>query len=88
MLLIKDSFRGKAEVTVKGIQLNPKNYIWMTEALKKNYSNKAVNRAKVVQKLVVMSPAMNNADSCNTVFDKIRMLINQMVSVGQDIRLM
>uniref|UniRef100_A0A7I5E795 Peptidase A2 domain-containing protein n=1 Tax=Haemonchus contortus TaxID=6289 RepID=A0A7I5E795_HAECO len=34
-----------------------------------------------------MRPAANNAAACNNVFDKIRMLINQMVSAGQDIRI-
>ena len=60
----------------------------MIEALKKKYGNKPVNRAKVVQKLVDMRPAANNAESCTYVYDKIRMLINQMVSAGQDIRKM
>ncbi|KHJ87534.1 hypothetical protein OESDEN_12689 [Oesophagostomum dentatum] len=86
MLLLKDSLKGKAEVVVKGIQLVPKNYQWMTEALKKKYGNKPINRAKVVQKLIDMRPAANNAESCTLVFDRIRMLINQMVSAGQDIR--
>uniref|UniRef100_A0A7I5EAI6 Peptidase A2 domain-containing protein n=1 Tax=Haemonchus contortus TaxID=6289 RepID=A0A7I5EAI6_HAECO len=34
-----------------------------------------------------MRPAANNAAACNNVFDKIRMLINQMVSAGQGIRI-
>ncbi|PIO53477.1 hypothetical protein TELCIR_25187, partial [Teladorsagia circumcincta] len=87
MLLLKDSLRGKAEVAVKGIQLIPKNYNWMIEALEKKYGNKPINRAKIVQRLIDMRPAANNADACYNVFDKIRMLINQMVSAGQDIRI-
>ncbi|EYC27635.1 hypothetical protein Y032_0009g837 [Ancylostoma ceylanicum] len=86
MLLLKDSLKGKAEIAVKGIQLVPKNYEWMTNALKKKYGNKPTNRAKIVQKLIDMRPAANNAESCTHVYDKIRMLINQMVSAGQDIR--
>ncbi|KHJ93208.1 hypothetical protein OESDEN_06886 [Oesophagostomum dentatum] len=50
----------------------------MTEALKKKYGNKPISRAKVVQKLIDMRPAANNAGSCTLVFDRIRMLINQM----------
>ncbi|XGW33713.1 hypothetical protein V3C99_017834 [Haemonchus contortus] len=87
MLLLKDSLRGRAEIAVKGIQLVPKNYNWMIEALEKKYGNKPINRAKIVQKLIDMRPAANNAAACNNVFDKIRMLINQMVSAGQDIRI-
>ncbi|VDO36337.1 unnamed protein product [Haemonchus placei] len=34
-----------------------------------------------------MRPAANNATACNNVFDKIRMLTNQMVSAGQDTRI-
>ncbi|KHJ93589.1 hypothetical protein OESDEN_06499 [Oesophagostomum dentatum] len=52
MLLIKDSLKGKTDIAFKGIQLVPKNYVWLIEALKKKYGNKPINRAKVVQKLV------------------------------------
>ncbi|EYC10154.1 hypothetical protein Y032_0057g2793 [Ancylostoma ceylanicum] len=86
MLLLKDSLEGRAEIAVKGIQLVPKNYEWMINALKKKYGNKPTNRAKIVQKLIDMRPAANNAESCTYVYDQIRMLINQMVSAGQDIR--
>ncbi|KAL6738168.1 hypothetical protein Aduo_011745 [Ancylostoma duodenale] len=88
LLLLKDSLKGKAELAVKGIQLVPKNYPWMINALKKKYGNKPINRAKVVQKLVDLRPAANNAENCTYVYDKIKVLINQMVSAGQDIRKM
>ncbi|XGW34064.1 hypothetical protein V3C99_018100, partial [Haemonchus contortus] len=42
MLLLKDSLRGRAELAVKGIQLVPKNYNWMIEALEKKYGNKPI----------------------------------------------
>ncbi|EYC43182.1 hypothetical protein Y032_0501g2606 [Ancylostoma ceylanicum] len=88
LLLLRDSLKGKAELAIKGIQLVPKNYPWMINALKKKYGNKPINRAKVVQKLVDLRPAANNAESCTFVYDKIRVLINQMVSAGQDVRRM
>ncbi|VDO77028.1 unnamed protein product [Haemonchus placei] len=37
--------------------------------------------------LIGMRPASNSAAACNNVFDKIRMLVNQMVSAGQLIRI-
>ncbi|KHJ80491.1 hypothetical protein OESDEN_19834, partial [Oesophagostomum dentatum] len=85
MLLLRDSLKGRAEMTIKGIQLIPQNYKWMIDTLKKKYGNKPVNRAKIVQKLVDLPCAKNNAESCTNIFDKIRMLINQMISAGQDI---
>ncbi|KAL6733107.1 hypothetical protein Aduo_003788 [Ancylostoma duodenale] len=72
MLLLKDSLKGRAEIAVKGIQLVPENYQWMTNALKKKYGNKPTNRAKIVQRLINMRPAANNAESCIYVYDKIR----------------
>ena len=86
MLLLKDSLRGRAETAIKGIQLIPQNYKWMTEELKKKFGNKPINRAKIVQKLIDMRAANSTAEGCAAVYDKIRMLINQMVSAGQDIR--
>ncbi|CAJ0591216.1 unnamed protein product [Cylicocyclus nassatus] len=83
-----DSLKGRAVIAVKGIEMVPKNYQWIIETLKKKYSNRPVNRARVVQKLVDMRPATNTAESCSDTHDKIRMLINQLVSAGQDIRKM
>ncbi|KAK6735718.1 hypothetical protein RB195_018757 [Necator americanus] len=57
----------------------------MNNALKKKYGNKPTNRAKIVQKLINLPAAKNDADSCMNTFDKIRMLMNQMVSAGQNI---
>lgn len=34
MLLLKDALRGRAEMAIKGIQLIPQNYKWMTEELR------------------------------------------------------
>ncbi|KAK6734800.1 hypothetical protein RB195_018156 [Necator americanus] len=85
MLLLKESLRGKAEMTIKGIQLIPQNYKWMVGTIKKKYGNKPINRAKIVQKLIDLPCARNNAENCTYIFDKIRMLINQMVLAGQDI---
>ncbi|KAL6724140.1 hypothetical protein Aduo_019055 [Ancylostoma duodenale] len=85
MLLLRDSLKGRAETTVKGIQLIPQNYKWMINALKKKFVNKPTNRAKIVQKLIDLPAAKNNADSCMFIFDKIRMLMNQMISAGQNI---
>ncbi|KAL6739059.1 hypothetical protein Aduo_012548 [Ancylostoma duodenale] len=78
MLLLRDSLKGRAETTVKGIQLIPQNFKWMINAPKKKYGNKPTNRAKTVQKLIDLPAAKNNADSCMFIFDKIRMLMNQM----------
>ncbi|KAL6742934.1 hypothetical protein Aduo_016027 [Ancylostoma duodenale] len=86
MLLLKDSLKGKSDSAIKGIQLIPQNYNWMVEALKKKYGNKPTNRARIVQRLTFLQPANKTAESCTYVFDKITMLINQMVSAGQDIR--
>ncbi|KAK6742872.1 hypothetical protein RB195_010249 [Necator americanus] len=85
MLLLRDSLKGRAETAIKGIQLIPQNYKWMINALKKKYGNKPTNRAKIVQKLINLPAAKNDADSCMNTFDKIRMLMNQMVSAGQNI---
>ncbi|KAK6735921.1 hypothetical protein RB195_018903 [Necator americanus] len=85
MILLKDSLRGRAEMTIKGIQLIPQNYKWMVETIKKKYGNKPINRAKIVQKLIDLPCERNNVENCTYIFDKIRMLINQMVSAGQDI---
>ncbi|KHJ76068.1 hypothetical protein OESDEN_24313, partial [Oesophagostomum dentatum] len=86
MLLLRDSLKGRAEMSIKGIQLLPQNYKCMIEELKRKFGNKPINRTKIVQKLMDMRPASRSAESCITTFDKIRMLINQMVSAGQDIR--
>ncbi|KAK6764040.1 hypothetical protein RB195_024392 [Necator americanus] len=88
MLLLKDSLRGRAEMAIKGIQLVPQNYKWMIEELRKNFGNKPTNRANIVQKLVDMHPTNGTAESCIAAYDKTRMLINQMISAGQDIRCM
>ncbi|KAK6761401.1 hypothetical protein RB195_022458 [Necator americanus] len=85
MLLLRDSLKGRAETAIKGIQLIPQNYKWMINALKRKYGNKPTNRAKIVQKLINLPAAKNDADSCMNTFDKIRMLMNQMVSAGQNI---
>ncbi|KHJ76291.1 hypothetical protein OESDEN_24089 [Oesophagostomum dentatum] len=86
MLLLKDSLRGKSDNAIKGIQLVPQNYNWMIDALKRKYGNKPVNRARIVQRLTLLRTANITAESCSYVHDKITMLINQMVSAGQDIR--
>ncbi|KAK6761356.1 hypothetical protein RB195_022425 [Necator americanus] len=88
MLLLKDSLRERTETVIKGIQLVPQNYKWMIEELKKKFDSKLTNRAKIVQKLVDTHPANGTAESCVATYDKIRMLINQMVSAGQDKRYM
>uniref|UniRef100_A0A7I4Z127 Peptidase A2 domain-containing protein n=1 Tax=Haemonchus contortus TaxID=6289 RepID=A0A7I4Z127_HAECO len=79
-------FERRAETAIEGIQLIPQNYKWITEELKKKFGNKPTNRAKIVQKLIDMRAANNSAANCAAFYDKIRMLINQMVSAGQDIR--
>ncbi|KAK6735669.1 hypothetical protein RB195_018726 [Necator americanus] len=85
MLLLKDSLRGRAEMFIKGIQLIPQNHKWMVETIKKKYDNKPINIAKIVQKQIDLPCARNNVKNCTYISAKIRMLINQMVSVGQDI---
>ncbi|KHJ84902.1 hypothetical protein OESDEN_15378, partial [Oesophagostomum dentatum] len=86
MLLLKESLKGNSENAIKGIQLVPQNYIWMIETLKKKYGNKPINRSRIVQRLVNLKPANNTADGCVYVLDKIKMLINLMVSAGLDMR--
>ncbi|KAK6765338.1 hypothetical protein RB195_025312 [Necator americanus] len=75
-------------MAIKGIQLVPQNYKWMIDELKKKFGIKPTNPAKIVQKLVDMHRANGTAESCITAYDKIRMLVNQLVSAGQDIRYM
>nr|CDJ84671.1 unnamed protein product [Haemonchus contortus] len=83
MLLLKESLRERA---IKGIQLIPQKYKWMTEELKMKFGNKPTNRAITVQKLAGVRAANNSAVNCAAIYDKFRKLINQMVSAGQDIR--
>ncbi|KHJ88957.1 hypothetical protein OESDEN_11238 [Oesophagostomum dentatum] len=86
MLFLKDCLKGGSQNALKGIQSVPQNYTWMVETLKKKYGNKPINRSRIVQRLVNMRTATNTADDCVTVLDKVKMLINLMVSAGHDIR--
>ncbi|KAK6763157.1 hypothetical protein RB195_023752 [Necator americanus] len=85
ILLFKDSLRGRTEMSIKAIELIPENYKWIVETIKKEYGKKPINRAKIAQKLIDLPSAKNNAENCPYIFDKIRMLVNQIVSAGQDI---
>ncbi|KAK6010073.1 hypothetical protein OSTOST_24935, partial [Ostertagia ostertagi] len=55
-------------------------------AADKKYGNKPVNRARIVRKLHNLQKADRSAESNEAVFDQICMLLNQMISAGQDIR--
>ncbi|VDL74044.1 unnamed protein product [Nippostrongylus brasiliensis] len=77
ILLLKESLKGKAQASIKGIRLLPENYQWIIRTLQENYCNQPTNRSQVVQKLVNLKPASNFSDSCSAVFDQIQILINQ-----------
>ncbi|PIO54382.1 hypothetical protein TELCIR_24256, partial [Teladorsagia circumcincta] len=86
MLLLKDSLRGGSDEAIKGIQLLPQNYDWMIQTLKKKYSNKPANRARIVQQFRALRQADPKVENNEFVYDRICMLLNQMVSAGEDIR--
>lgn len=86
MLLLKESLRGKSDQAIKGIQLLPQNYDWMIETLKKKDGNKPANRSRIVQQLQSLPQANKTAENNELIYDKVCVLLNQMVSVGHDIR--
>nr|CDJ97142.1 Pao retrotransposon peptidase family [Haemonchus contortus] len=86
MLLLKESLHGKSDKSIRGIQLIPQNYEWMIKTLHKKYGNKPANGARIVQQLNELPRASRTAESCEKVFDDICMLLNQMSSTGQNIR--
>nr|CDJ80598.1 Protein ZC132.6 [Haemonchus contortus] len=86
MLLLKESLQGKSEKSIRGTQLIPQNYEWMIKTLHKKYGNKPANRARIVLRLNELPRASRTAGSCEKVFDDICMLLNQMFSTGQNIR--
>ncbi|KHJ92975.1 integrase core domain protein [Oesophagostomum dentatum] len=86
ILLLKESLKGRAQTAIKGIKLIPENYNWIIETLQENYCNQPSNRSQIVQKLVNLKAANETADSCSMIFDEIKMLTNQMVSAGYDVR--
>ncbi|KAK6762191.1 hypothetical protein RB195_023052 [Necator americanus] len=68
MLLLKDSLRARAEMTIKWIQSIPQNYKGVVESIKNKYGNKPINRAKILQKLTDLLCAKNNAENCTYIF--------------------
>ena len=86
ILLLKESLRGRAQTVIKGIKLIPSNYNWIIETLKETYCDQTTNRSQIVQKLVNLRPANDTAESCSSIFDQIKMLTNQMISAGYDVR--
>lgn len=86
ILLLKESLRGKAQDSVKGIKLVPENYEWIIQTIQEKYCNHSVNRSHIAHKLISLKPANSYAESCSSAFDQIQILINQMVSAGYDVR--
>lgn len=86
IILLRESLKGRARNAILGIQPLPENYDWMIKTLKETYCNYSANRSQIVQKLLSMTEAHSNADSCLSVIEQIQVLINQMVSAGYDIR--
>ncbi|XGW12069.1 hypothetical protein V3C99_013053 [Haemonchus contortus] len=86
MLLLKESLQGKSDKSIRGIQLIPQNYEWTIKTLHKKYGNKPANRARREQQLNELPRASRTAESCEKVFDDICMLLNQIISTGQNIR--
>ena len=48
IMLLKESLKGRAQTSIKGIKLIPENYTWFVKTLQQNYSDQPTNRSQIV----------------------------------------